>query len=673
MGNVAIILLTFVAQLSLRELVANDAASRMAAANHTLDLQATDKLADKLVSRLVNQAFKVGPLARSELDHTIVGKRGRFLGPLQSVWNGRTPCSIPVFSGQKTQEVGKYDEWIAELSGDNYGQAHLFKGKSQQQKVAIALQLESIDKKVAGGLLGYIQRAQKLLADAKVGANPFEGLMPEVPAGQDLSGDKGPGSKRFAQYEKLGMAALGGCCFCLVAGGMGERLGYSGIKIELAPECVTKKPFLQLYIEHILAFRDYAREKTGNKNLECDFAIMTSSDTHQKTLRLLESNSYFGMPKECCTLMMQEKVPAMSDSNAKISLDKKSNVETKPHGHGDVHTLLHQKGLVNKWLQAGKTHVLFFQDTNPLTFRAFCALLGVSLKEDFAMNSVTVPRCAGEACGAICKLKSKDGTSLTINVEYNQLDALLKNTKRGGDVAGSNGFSPYPGNINVCLLQLKPYAAALDRTGGVMPEFVNPKYKDDTKQEFKKPTRLECMMQEFPRLCSKSDKIGFTQLDRFMCFTCVKNSIEEALPKVKKGQPADTALSAEADLYNSNVQLLKLAGCTVGPPSEVSWLGILADIGAKIVLAPSFAVSFEELKSKIKGKVKISSNSTLILEGDVVLRGLDLDGYLELKGPQVVKNMVVKNGGTALRTVEDVSKLPDFMQIRGYELGPLKE
>ena len=36
-----------------------------------------------------------------------------------------------------------------------------------------------------------------------------------------------------------------------------------------------------------------------------------------------------------------------------------------------------------------------------------------------------------------------------------------------------------------------------------MVEFVNPKYKAGSRTEFKKPTRLECMMQDFPKLMSK--------------------------------------------------------------------------------------------------------------------------------------------------------------------------
>jgi len=39
-----------------------------------------------------------------------------------------------------------------------------------------------------------------------------------------------------------------------------------------------------------------------------------------------------------------------------------------------------------------------------------------------------------------------------------------------------------------------PYADQLEATGGEMPEFVNPKYKDATKDVFKAPTRLECAL-----------------------------------------------------------------------------------------------------------------------------------------------------------------------------------
>ena len=52
-----------------------------------------------------------------------------------------------------------------------------------------------------------------------------------------------------------------------------------------------------------------------------------------------------------------------------------SDVQTKPHGHGDVHTLLHASGLLPRFAAEGRTHVVLFQDTNALAFKAskvFC-------------------------------------------------------------------------------------------------------------------------------------------------------------------------------------------------------------------------------------------------------------------------------------------------------------
>ena len=65
----------------------------------------------------------------------------------------------------------------------------------------------------------------------------------------------------------------------------------------------------------------------------------------------------------------------------------------------------------------------------------------------------------------------------------------------------------------------------------VVIEFVNPKYKDDTRTEFKKPTRLECMMQDIPKLFQKEmgseANIGFTQFDRWFTFSPAKVSAIE--------------------------------------------------------------------------------------------------------------------------------------------------
>lgn len=116
---------------------------------------------------------------------------------------------------------------------------------------------------------------------------------------------------------------------------------------------------------------------------------MTSGDTHEKTVELLGNKDYYGLTKEQVTIVKQEKVPALIDNDANFSFNEESfQIETKPHGHGDVHTLLHQHGVIQKWEKQGKRWLVFFQDTNALVFRAIPSALGVSVEEEFDVNSI---------------------------------------------------------------------------------------------------------------------------------------------------------------------------------------------------------------------------------------------------------------------------------------------
>jgi len=100
-------------------------------------------------------------------------------------------------------------------------------------------------------------------------------------------------------------------------------------------------------------------------------------------------------------------------------------------------------------------------------------------------------------------------------------------------------------------------------------------------------------------------------------------------------------------------------------------LGITAKIGARIVLQPSFGISLEQMKERVKGPVRISKCSSLVLDGDVTLDGLELDGALEVSGSVVVKDKVVKNAGQPLEAIPDaeLTACPPSFQIRGYRQG----
>jgi UDP-sugar pyrophosphorylase len=166
-------------------------------------------------------------------------------------------------------------------------------------------------------------------------------------------------------------------------------------------------------VDYILAIQ----KKLCPQGWKVPLAIMTSDDTKTLTEELLHRNNLFGLDASQLTIMKQEKVPAMLDNDARFALEgTRLLLETKPHGHGDVHTLLYQHNLTKQWSEQGIKWVVFFQDTNPLIFRSVIPVVGVSSEQDFEMNTVGIRRKPEEPVGAITKLVHKDGRNLVINV-----------------------------------------------------------------------------------------------------------------------------------------------------------------------------------------------------------------------------------------------------------------
>jgi UDP-sugar pyrophosphorylase len=154
--------------------------------------------------------------------------------------------------------------------------------------------------------------------------NPLAGCVPTVPTGEKLT----VGSPEYVEMEKLGTAELPFCGFVLVAGGLGERLGYNGYSsrpfcsssraLHLAHACMRRQLgvtmgglegmrrwliclsvagikvalplyiveremcFLELYLAHIASM-----QRMHGQGRVLPIAIMTSDDTHDLTVRLL--------------------------------------------------------------------------------------------------------------------------------------------------------------------------------------------------------------------------------------------------------------------------------------------------------------------------------------------------------------------------------------------------
>lgn len=246
-------------------------------------------------------------------------------------------------------------------------------------------------------MLLYLNTARKLLSDAKKEINVFEGWKVDKPNGVTIE----PFTNEYFVYEQKGLNELHKVGFILVAGGLGERLGYNGIKIELPIELTTGISYIEFYIKQILAIQNHFH---SSKDILLPLTIMVSDDTELKTIELLHNNNNFSMKSSQITIIKQEKVPALISNSAKISMLNPYCINTKPHGHGDVHSLMYSQGIASKWLENGIKWVVFFQDTNSLAFHTLAAMIGVSLDLNLDVNSLAIPRVAKQPIGAITKL-----------------------------------------------------------------------------------------------------------------------------------------------------------------------------------------------------------------------------------------------------------------------------
>ena len=262
-------------------------------------------------------------------------------------------------------------------------------------------------------------------------------------------------------------------------------------------------------------------------------------------------------------------------------------------------------------------------------------------------------------------------------MEYNQLDPLLRaNGFKEGDVNDKKtGFSPFPGNINQLLFNLEDYCMALQKSQGLMPEFVNPKYKDEKKTIFKKPTRLECMMQDFPTVLEWKEalRVGFTSISAEFCFSPVKNATEDGVALQKKGTAPGTAATGEADQYAAVRKIMQKIGCQIDDAPVESFLGINVVPGPAIVLKPNFALCPTEIRQKFPNpeKIKINSRSTLVVRGEnVIIANLDLSGALvvDVKDEEecIIDGLVVQNEGWP--RIADTDSPKEIIRMRGYRI-----
>jgi len=218
-----------------------------------------------------------------------------------------------VLAGLSDDEVAMA-QWLAAE------QAHLIVGWEKarvEDKRRLLEQLRTMDANYPAdasgrrGLAAYVAHARELLADSAADKNPFGGYTAEVPSGVSTE----IGSAEFLADEAIGTDLMAKSVFVLVAGGLGERLGYNGIKVALPAETLTHRTFLETYVRSIRA----AHALGGGGGPPPHLVIMTSADTHELTVEILSANDNFGLDSDRLHLLRQSNVPALDSNSASFA------------------------------------------------------------------------------------------------------------------------------------------------------------------------------------------------------------------------------------------------------------------------------------------------------------------------------------------------------------------
>lgn len=194
------------------------------------------------------------------------------------------------------------------------------------------------------------------------------------------------------------------------------------------------------------------------------------------------------------------------------------SMNLKPHGHGDIHTVLKNSETMKKWKEEKSiSHLYFFQDTNPFSLASLPVILGVSLKSDFKLNYLAIKRKPGEPYGTLIT----DQNNQTYNIEYNVFSSILKEMNKEENL-DNKGFSEYPGNTNCFLIEFDTYLKKMEQFNQ-FKEIANPKLNPDG--SLKSPFRLEVLMQDVSHLFGDDEKVGVTYLNKVYAETSAKNDV----------------------------------------------------------------------------------------------------------------------------------------------------
>jgi hypothetical protein len=335
--------------------------------------------------------------------------------------------------------------------------------------------------------------------------------------------------------------------------------------------------------------------------------------------------------------------------------------------------------------------VCFIPDNNILALHSVLATLGVASEANNDVTFTAVRRDISEVRSPICamiKKRPEERKWVTVVPDVAKPYVWANNKVKDQ----KDGQSDYPDATGTMVCELPTYIGAISSTEGVQKDFFDPMWKDQKKGTLKNPASLLNFHTSVSETYPAESRSGFLALPEWMCEAKFVNGFDEAKDLLKKGGlPLHTPAQAEASLYYYYRRMLAMMNARVEVDvKEHPMGGIPIQLGARIILDPSFAINIATLRTKFIASsenppeegmapdigVQVTNRSTLVLAGhQLSVAGLILDGALVVKAISkaevLIEDLEVNNPGWQPERIKE-SKRKRFRDgaqylVRGYK------
>jgi UDP-N-acetylglucosamine/UDP-N-acetylgalactosamine diphosphorylase len=292
-----------------------------------------------------------------------------------------------------------------------------------------------------------------------------------------------------------------------------------------------------------------------------------------------KTHNFFGLDPQTVHFFEQEMLPTLT-VDGKLILKDKTHLFVNPNGHGGCIKALHDSGLLKQLIEDGYSDLFYCQIDNLLVKIMDPVFIGYHKMEGSEMSTKIVRRRSCEEKVGI--FAAENGKAKVI--EYSELDSdnrcILDNNGRIRDWAGNTAMHM----VSLVFIQ------RLNESGFALPYHHAIKMLDSFGAQGE--------MSEIKGWKFETFIFDVIPLAKNTC--CMEISREEEFAPLKNKQGDDSPEAVRSILSNMYKNWLIDAGIKIEPQVRVE-------------ISPLFALSKEELRSKIKGK-SIRGDKDIYLE-----------------------------------------------------------